>query len=58
MKKTREFDNRLQKCYNSYILSDVVYKKIAGKANDPREQEANLETFWPKGNVLAEVIYR
>ena len=58
MKKTREFDNYLQKCYNSCVLSDVVYKRITGKANDPRGQEANLETSWPKGNVPAEVIYR
>ena len=58
MKKTREFDNDLQKCYNLFVSSDVVYKRITGKANDARGQEANLETFWPKGNVPAEVIYR
>ncbi|GAG09275.1 unnamed protein product, partial [marine sediment metagenome] len=32
------FDNKLQKCYDFCLLSDVINKRMTKKANYPREQ--------------------
>ncbi len=35
------FDNKLQKCYDFCVLSDVINKRMTKKVNYPREQKGD-----------------